>query len=88
MDILDIISAQNLVIIYLMGTEIFRFRPNLCSRQLFKESNRQALMDNFASIFPLNPGNSGLEWTFWIFSVLKMIVLSVVIGYLMGIEFL
>ena len=50
MDFLDTFSAQNdcLVIDYLMVTEIFG--PNMCPRQLFKEGNRQALMDSFASI--------------------------------------
>ena len=63
MDFLDIFSAQNdcLVIGYLMVTEIFGFGPNLGPRQLFKEGNHQALMENFASIFPLNSYNLGLE---------------------------
>ena len=39
MRFLDIFSAQNdrLVIGFMMGTEIFYFRPYLCLWQLFKE---------------------------------------------------
>ena len=81
MDFLDIISAQNdcLVIRYLMVTDIFGFVPNLCLRQLFKEGNRQSLLDNFSSIFPSNSYNLGLEWTFLTFSMLNIIVLSLAI---------
>ena len=60
---MDIFSAQNecLAIGYLMDTERFGFGPNLNKLQLFKEGTCQALMDNFAAIFPSNPCNLGLE---------------------------
>ena len=47
---MDIFRAQNdrLVIGYLMGKEIFEFRPNLCLWQLFKEGNRQGISADFA----------------------------------------
>ena len=50
MNFLDIFRAQNdrLVIGYLMGKEIFEFRPNLCPWQLFKEGNRQGILADFA----------------------------------------
>ena len=70
MDFLDIFSAQ---IDCLDGHSNFGFGPNLCLRQLFKESNRQALRDNFASIFPSNSYNFCLE-SFWTFSLIITIV--------------
>ena len=50
MNFLDIFRAQNdrLVIGYLMGKEIFEFRPNLCLWQLFKDGNFQGLLADFA----------------------------------------
>ena len=70
--------AQNdrLVIGYLMGAEIFEFRPNFDPWQLFKERNRQGIL----MIFSIHH-NFGLEWTIWTFSVLKMIVLSLAIWW-------
>ena len=55
MNFLDIFRAQNdrLVVGYLMGKEIFKFRPNLCPWQLFKEGNRQGILADFARIFGL-----------------------------------
>ena len=51
MNFLDIFRAQNdrLVVGYLMGKEIFEFRPNLCPWQLFKEGNCQGILANFAT---------------------------------------
>ena len=49
---------------------------DLCPRQLLQDGNPQSLMDNFASIFPSNSYNLGLEWTFWTFLMLNIIVLS------------
>ena len=45
MNFLGIFRAQNdrLVIGYLMGAEIFEFRPNFGPWQLFKEGNRQGV---------------------------------------------
>ena len=76
MNFLGIFLAQNdrLVVGY-MGTEIFEFQPNFSKWQLFKEGNRQGILADFFS----NHHNLGLEWTFWTFSVLKMIVLSLAI---------
>ena len=50
MNFLDIFRAQNdrLVVGYLMSKEIFEFRPNLCTWQLFKEGNCQGIMADFA----------------------------------------
>ena len=50
MNFLDIFRAENdcLVIGYLMGKEIFEFRPNLCLWQLFKEGNHQGILADFA----------------------------------------
>ena len=50
MNFLDIFRAQKncLVVGYLMGKEIFEFRPNLCLWQLFKEGNRQGISADFA----------------------------------------
>ena len=78
MNFLDIFWAQNdcLVIGFLMVTNIFEFWPNLRPWQLF------ITVMAFWPILPcpfLNPHNLGLEWTFWTFSVLKMIVLSLAI---------
>ena len=61
---------------HLICKEIFWLGPSLTLWWLFKVGNRQALMDDFAAIFPWNPCNLGLEWTFWTFSVLKIIILS------------
>ena len=61
-----------------MGAEIFEFQPNFGLWQLFKEGNRQCILVDFAMPF-FKPHNLGLEWTFWTFSVLKMIVLSLAI---------
>ena len=76
MNFLGIFRAQNdrLVIGYLMGAEIFEFRPNFGPWQLFKDGNQQGILLIFS-----NHHNFGLEWTFWTFSVLKMIVLSLAI---------
>ena len=54
MNFLDIFRAQNdrLVVGYLMGKEIFEFRPNLCLWQLFKEGNRQGILADFAFFKP------------------------------------
>ena len=45
MNFLGFFWAQNdrLVVGYMMGKEIFEFRPNLCPWQLFKEGNRQGI---------------------------------------------
>ena len=59
----------------------FGFGPNLCPRQLFKEGNHQALMNNFALIFPSNSYNLGLVWTIWTFSMLNIFVLSFAIWW-------
>ena len=50
MNFLGIFRAQNdrLVVGYLMGTEIFEFRPNFGPWQPFKESNRQGILADFA----------------------------------------
>ena len=50
MNFLDIFRAQNdgLVVGYHMGKEIFKFWPNLCPWQLFKEGNRQGILADFA----------------------------------------
>ena len=50
MNFFDIFLAQNddLVVGYLMGKEIFEFRPNLGHWQLFKEVNRQGILADFA----------------------------------------
>ena len=50
MNFLDIFRAQNdrLIVGYLMGKEIFKFRPNLCLWQLFKECNRQGILADFS----------------------------------------
>ena len=46
---MDIFRAHNdrLLVGYLMGKEIFEFRPNLCLWQLFKEGNRQGILADF-----------------------------------------
>ena len=66
MNFLGIFWAQNdrLVVGYLMGAEIFEFRPNFGLWQLVKEGNQQGIL-------------AGVD--FWTFSVLKMIVLSLAI---------
>ena len=76
MNFWGIFRAHNdrLVVGYLMGAEIFEFRPNFGPWQLFKDGNRQGILLIFS-----NHHNFGLEWTFWTFSVLKMIVLSLAI---------
>ena len=82
MDFLDIFSAQNecLAMGYLMGTESFRFGPNLNLWQLFKEGTHNSLMDDLLQFFLKTPVyNLGLGWPFWIFSVLKMFILSLAI---------
>ena len=50
MNFWDIFTAQNdrLVIGYLIGKEILEFRPNLCRWQLFKKSNQQGILADFA----------------------------------------
>ena len=62
MNFLGIFRAQNdrLVIGYLMGAEVFEFRPFFGPWQLFKEGNRQGILADFFS----NHHNLGLEWTF------------------------
>ena len=47
---MDIFRAQNdrLVVDYLMGKEIFEFRPNLSLWQLFKDGNRKGILADFA----------------------------------------
>ena len=74
MNFLGIFRAQNdrLLIGYPMGAEIIEFRPNFGPWQLFKEGNRPGIL-------LIADHNFGLEWTFWTFSVLKMIVLSLAI---------
>ena len=49
MNFLGIFRAQNdrLVVGYLMGAEIFEFRPNFGLWQLFKEGNRQGILAYF-----------------------------------------
>ena len=49
MNFWGIFRAQNdrLVVGYLMGTEIFEFRPNFGLWQLFKEGNRQGILADF-----------------------------------------
>ena len=58
MNFLGIFRAQNdcLVIGYLMGAEIFEFRPNFGLWQLFKEGNRQGILLIFS-----NHHNFGLD---------------------------
>ena len=50
MDFLDFFCAQNdrLVVGYLMGKEIFEFRPNLSPWQLFTDGNRKGILADFA----------------------------------------
>ena len=74
MNFLGIFRAQidRLVVGYLKGAEIFEFRPNFSPWQLFKEGNRQGVLADFSNS---SHHNFGPEWTFWTFSVLKMIVL-------------
>ena len=72
MNFLGIFRAQN---DRLIGAEIFEFRPNFSLWQLFKKCNQQGILAEFFQ----NNHNLGLEWTFWTFSVLKMIVLSLAI---------
>ena len=50
MNFLDIFRAQNdrLIVGYLMGKEIFEFRPNLSLWQLFKDGNRKGILADFA----------------------------------------
>ena len=85
MNFLGIFRAQNdcLVIGYLMGAEIFEFRPNLGPWQLFKEGNWPGILANFATPFfkpPfLGPGVDFLD----IFCAQND---CLVIGYLMGTE--
>ena len=52
MNFLDIFRAQNncLVIGYLMDTDTFEFRPNLCPWQLFKEVTRQGILASFSTL--------------------------------------
>ena len=49
MNFLGIFLAQNdsLVVGYLMGAEIFEFRPNFGLWQLFKKCNRQGILADF-----------------------------------------
>ena len=49
MKFLGIFRAQNdrLVVGYLIGAEIFEFRPNFNLWQLFKEGNRQGILADF-----------------------------------------
>ena len=49
MNFLGIFLAHNdrLVVGYLMGAEIFEFRPNLSLWRLFKEGNRQGILADF-----------------------------------------
>ena len=64
MNLLDIFKAQNdcLVIGYLMGKEMFEFRPNGLW-QLFKEGNRQGILADYAkSDSTLRLHILGLEW--------------------------
>ena len=53
MNFLGIFWAQKdrLVIGYLMGTEMFEFRPNFGLWQLFKQGNRQGILADFAMPF-------------------------------------
>ena len=78
MDFLDSFTAQNdcLVIGFLMVTEIFTLQPNLWPWQLFKEGYHQKILADFSKSH-----NFGLERTFWTFSVLKIIVLSLAIRW-------
>ena len=57
MTFLGIFRAQNdrLVVGYLMGTEIFEFRPNFGPWQLFKEGNRQGILADFATPYLKTP---------------------------------
>ena len=54
---LGIFRAQNdrLVVGYLMGIEIFEFRPNFGLGQLFKECNRQGILADFATLYLKTP---------------------------------
>ena len=76
----DIFRVQNncLGIGFLMDTEIFGFWPNLWLKQLFKEGYSQGILAGFPCPFS-NHHNLGLKFTFWTFSLLKMIVLSLAI---------
>ena len=51
MNFLDTFRAQNdrLVVGYLIGKEIFEFRPNLRPWQLFKEGNCEGILADFTS---------------------------------------
>ena len=77
MNFLGIFRSQNdrLVVGYLMGTEI------LAHGSCLKRVAGKAFWTILPCLFS-NPHNLGLEWTFWTFSALKMIVM----GYLMGKE--
>ena len=56
-------------VLYLMGTEILKFRQKLCLWWPFKEypiSGKLFFKCHFSMLFS-NPRNFGLEWTFWRF---------------------
>ena len=84
MNFLGIFRAQNdrLVVGYLMGADIFKFRPNFSPISACGSCLKRATVKAFWPILPYpfsDPHILGLEWTFWTFSVLKMIVLSLAI---------
>ena len=79
MNFLGIFRAQidRQVVGYLMGAEIFEFRPNLSPWRLFKEGNRQGILADFFKPSYLGPGVDFLD----IFCAQND---CLVIGYLMG----
>ena len=54
---LGIFRAHNdrLVVGYLIGTEIFEFRPKLGPWQLFKGGNRHGILADFATLYLKTP---------------------------------
>ena len=52
-----IFRAQNdrIDVGYLIGTEIIEFQPNFGPWQLFKESNRQGILADFATLYFKTP---------------------------------
>ena len=46
---------DRLVVGYLMGAELFEFRPNLGSWQLFKGGNRHGILADFATLYLKTP---------------------------------
>ena len=57
MNFCGIFRAHNdrLVVGYLMGAEIFEFRPKLGPWQLFEEGNRHGILADFATLYLKTP---------------------------------